>query len=218
MVVLHHTAMATALAARDRLCDPDPGAGLSPVSCHYVISETGDLWQLVDENDRAWHAGAGAWGAVWDVNSHSIGIELANTSAHPYPEPQMVTLEALLPGLLSRWSIPPERVIGHSDMAPDRKSDPGPRFDWRRLALRGLSIWPGASTGEARTSGRDEQRFCEDLKTIGYLPPEGAGLDLMLRVFRMRFRPWAEGQDLSAQDCRIAADLAARFPVDRGIR
>jgi N-acetylmuramoyl-L-alanine amidase len=146
LVVLHYTGMATAEAALDRL--RDPGA---EVSAHYLIAEDGRLWRLVPEALRAWHAGAGQWGEVADVNSRSIGIELANAGPlagfPPFPEPQMAALEALLAGVLGRWSIPPARVIAHSDMAPGRKADPGPKFDWRRLAAGGLAVWPTRRRG-----------------------------------------------------------------------
>jgi N-acetylmuramoyl-L-alanine amidase len=113
---------------------------------------------MVEEDMRAWHAGAGRWGAVDDVNSRSIGIELANPGDTPYPEPQMAVLERLLPDLLARWGISPARVIAHSDMAPERKFDPGPRFDWRRLARLGLSVWPESDCGEGDFY-RDAERF-----------------------------------------------------------
>ena len=125
LVVLHYTAMATAEAALDRLCDP-----ASEVSAHYLIAEDGRAFALVDEEQRAWHAGAGSWAGRGDVNSRSIGIELANAGPlaglPPFPEPQMAALERLLDGILARWSIAPAGVIAHSDMAPGRKADPGP--------------------------------------------------------------------------------------------
>ncbi|MGP6085836.1 N-acetylmuramoyl-L-alanine amidase [Antarctobacter jejuensis] len=200
MVVLHYTAMQSAEAARDWLCTPE-----SEVSCHYVIAEDGRLWQLVRDEDRAWHAGRGCWGAVRDVNSHSIGIELANTGFHPFPEPQMRVLEHLLAGLLARWSIPPERVVGHSDTALGRKTDPGGRFDWRRLARRGLAVWP---EGEAREV--DAACFARDCGLFGYEWCEETA-DLVLNAVRLRFRPWASGA-LDAVDCGIMACLAARHP------
>jgi N-acetylmuramoyl-L-alanine amidase len=134
LVVIHYTAMASAEAACARLCDPD-----AEVSAHYLIDYDGQVTALVDEAMRAWHAGAGAWGAITDVNSHSIGIELQNTGAEPFPEPQMAALEGLLAGVMARWAIGPEGVIGHADCAPGRKVDPGPRFDWARLAFSGLA-------------------------------------------------------------------------------
>lgn len=159
MVVLHYTAMHSAEAALERLCSP-----CHEVSAHYLIGEDGRLWQLVRETERAWHAGRGAWGAVVDVNSHSIGIELANTGRHPFPEPQMTALEHLLAGCLARWQIAPCRVIGHQDMAPTRKQDPGRRFDWRRLARRGLSVWPDIPSAPAAPCSD----FTADAARFGY--------------------------------------------------
>ena len=172
------------------------------------------MGQRGDEADRAGHAGQVAWGEVSDVNSHSIGIELANTSATPFSEPQMRVLEQLLADLLERWSIPVERVIGHSDMAPHRKFDPGPRFDWRRLALSGLSVWSSAGGSDAI----DAAGFARDLERIGYRRPDVDDVDaVMLAAFRLRFRPWASGA-LMADDGRIARDIAERYPVvDEGV-
>jgi len=205
IIVLHHTAMTSAEAALDRLCD----AG-AEVSAHYLIGERGQVWQLVDEDMRAWHAGAGQWGAVTDVNSRSIGIELANTGAHPYPAPQMAALEDLLAGLMRRWRIASERVIGHSDMAPTRKFDPGPRFDWRGLACQELSVWPRA--GSAPTVSAEA--FLRDAATFGYRRQADVTPDDILRAFRTRFRPTVSGT-IDPDDCAMIADLARRFPVDR---
>ena len=201
MVVLHHTAMDSCEAALGRLCDP-----AAEVSAHYLIGARGEVWELVPEDKRAWHAGAGSWGGVADVNSRSIGVELANTAEHPFPEPQMAALEALLQDAMARWSIRPESVIAHSDMAPERKSDPGPRFDWRRLAIRGLSVWPDAAGGAA------DADFHASATKFGY--PADAPGDAVLRAFRMRFRPWASGPP-DATDAALASDLARRFPVDK---
>jgi N-acetylmuramoyl-L-alanine amidase len=194
MVVIHYTAMATAEAARARLCDP-----AAEVSAHWLIDEGGRAEALVPEDLRAWHAGAGAWGGVTDVNSRSVGIELANDGASPFAAPQMTALEALLAGIMARWSVPPERVIGHSDIAPARKADPGPRFDWRRLALGGLSVWP--EPGEAGD-------FRADCRGFGY--PDVAD-DLLLAAFRLRFRPWGRGPLCDAD--RVVAAGLRRWPV-----
>ena len=199
MIVLHYTAMETCDAARDRLCDP-----VAEVSAHYLISETGEVLQLVPEGWRAWHAGAGEWGGRDDVNSRSIGIELANTGDTPFPEPQMAALEALMAGIMARWQVRPEAVIAHSDMAPARKSDPGPRFDWRRLARLGLSVWP--------TVVEADGAFTDHAIAFGY--PADATPDDLLRAFRLRFRPWATGPK-DATDTALAADLARRFAVDQ---
>lgn len=206
LIVLHYTGMATTRAALSRLRDC-----ASEVSAHFVISEEGRVWQLVEEDARAWHAGVGRWGELTDVNSHSIGIELANTGAHPFPEPQMAALEAILPELMERWGISPQGIIAHSDMAPDRKSDPGPKFDWRRLAHSGLSVWPRDCTSGA---GVSEAAFRDAALRFGY--PAGAehAFNTVLAAFRMRFRPQALGP-LDEVDLGMIADLAARFPIDR---
>lgn len=197
IVVIHYTGMASCAEARARLCDP-----AAEVSAHWLISETGEAEPLVAESARAWHAGAGEWGGIRDVNSHSIGIELANSGAAPFAEAQMASLVALLRAVQQRWQIAPARVIGHSDMAPARKRDPGPRFDWRRLALEGVSVWPQARVG---TTGS----FAENARRFGY-PPLSEGL--LLTAFRQRFRPWAKGP-LDEQDTALIADLADRFGV-----
>jgi N-acetylmuramoyl-L-alanine amidase len=168
------------------------------VSAHYLINTDGTVLSLVSEGARAWHAGAGAWRGEADVNSRSIGIELANTGREPFADQQMAALEQLLGGVLTRHRVSPQAVIGHSDMAPDRKADPGPRFDWRRLALQGLSVWP--DPGEPGD-------FFADLKSFGY--PD-APLDTLLAAFRLRFRPWATGP-LDDTDRSLAAGLR-RFP------
>ncbi|WP_284323946.1 N-acetylmuramoyl-L-alanine amidase [Cypionkella aquatica] len=195
MIVIHYTAMASCAEARARLCDP-----AFEVSSHWLISEAGKSEALVDEAARAWHAGAGAWAGLSDINSHSIGIELANNGRQPFAEPQMATLETLLAGIMARWTIPAHRVIAHSDMAPSRKGDPGARFDWQRLALQGLSIWPQAATA-------DPQAFLPALRRFGY--PAAPAADL-LTAFRLRFRPWTTGP-LDATDAGLACDLAMRF-------
>ncbi|MBI1218248.1 MAG: N-acetylmuramoyl-L-alanine amidase [Rhodobacteraceae bacterium] len=200
LIVLHYTGMASAAAALALLCDP-----VAEVSSHYVINTDGTVLALVAEEKRAWHAGAGSWRGRGDVNSHSLGIELVNTALHPFPEPQMAALEALLAGMMGRWGIRPEGVIAHSDLAPTRKSDPGARFDWLRLALAGLSVWPAPGQG-------DPAGFAADARAFGY--PAGIDDAVLLRAFRLRFRPWAAGP-LDAQDAGAAADLARRFGIDR---
>ncbi|MBL4926715.1 N-acetylmuramoyl-L-alanine amidase [Fuscibacter oryzae] len=197
LIVLHYTAMASCAEARDRLCAPE-----HEVSAHWLISEAGETEALVDEAHRAWHAGAGEWAGLSDINSHSIGIEMANSGSQPFPEPQMAALERVLAGVLARWSIPPYRVIAHSDMAPLRKGDPGARFDWRRLALAGLSVWPKA--GEAPPDS-----FAANTRVFGY--PD-APQEAQLAAFRLRFRPWATGP-LDRVDAGLAADLAQRYPA-----
>ena len=201
LIVLHYTAMDSAGAALDRLCDPS-----AEVSAHYLIGQDGAVASLVREDQRAWHAGAGGWGACTDVNSASIGIELDNDGASPFSARLMDALEGLLDDVMNRWGIKPEGVIAHADMAPHRKSDPGPRFDWRRLSRGGRSVWPAPA---------DPALPFDDLaRRFGY-PDEAP--DAVLAAFRARFRPGATGP-VSEADRALAADLANRFPVDRTAR
>ncbi|WP_257894691.1 N-acetylmuramoyl-L-alanine amidase [Gymnodinialimonas phycosphaerae] len=198
LVVIHYTAMKDCAAAAKALCDP-----LRQVSAHYLIGRDGEVFNLVPEAMRAWHAGAGEWRGRGDVNSRSIGIELDNDGLSPFSEPLLTALETLLGSrLLADWGIGPEGVIGHSDMAPGRKIDPGRRFDWQRLARQGLAVWSEA-TGKAV----DAARFRTDALAFGYPDVEA---DLLLEIVRMRFRPWAHGP-LDGDDCAVMADLAARY-------
>lgn len=168
LIVIHYTGMTSCAEARDRLCDP-----AAEVSAHWIIAEDGRVEQLVDETRRAWHAGAGSWRGQGDVNSRSIGIELANPGDRPFPEPQMAALEMLLGRIMARWSIGAEGVIGHSDMAPGRKIDPGPRFDWQRLARQGLAIWDAGEPSPDR------------LTELGYSEGDRSA------AWQLRHRPWA---------------------------
>jgi len=150
MLVIHYTGMRSAKAALTRMCDP-----AAEVSAHYMIDEAGDIVALVAEDKRAWHAGLSFWRGETNVNGRSIGIELANPGHEfgyrPFPEAQMAALIELAKGILARWPIPARNVVGHSDVAPRRKQDPGELFDWRRLAAEGIGLWPqaGATEGDA---------------------------------------------------------------------
>lgn len=179
LIVLHYTAMDSAQAALTRLCDP-----VHEVSAHYLIGADGTLWQMVHEEDRAWHAGAGEWCGQKDINSRSIGIELDNAGTHPFAEPQMAVLEALMTAIMARWDIAPEGVIGHSDMAPGRKADPGPRFDWQRLERRTLAAQRGHAPAPL-----------DDFRTLARARGYSAAVDdtTLLAATRLRYRPWASG-------------------------
>ena len=177
MLVLHYTGMRTAEAALERLCDP-----AAEVSAHYLIDEAGTVFPLVEEDMRAWHAGLSCWRGETNVNSRSIGIELVNPGHEfgyrPFPEPQMAALAELARGILARWPIPARNVVGHSDVAPRRKQDPGELFDWRRLAAQGIGLWPEplAARGDAAAL----------LASYGY---EIEDLPASLAAFQRHFRP-----------------------------
>ena len=143
MLLLHYTGMPTGRAALARLCDP-----AARVSAHYLIEEDGRIFALVAEERRAWHAGQAYWQQATDINARSIGIELVNPGHdwgyRRFPEPQMQALLGLAQDVVQRHRIPADRVLGHSDVAPGRKQDPGELFDWRRLAAAGLGLWPAS--------------------------------------------------------------------------
>jgi N-acetylmuramoyl-L-alanine amidase len=207
-VVIHYTVLDLA-GTLARFADPS-----AEVSSHYVIAPDGGVHRPVAEERRAWHAGAGRWGDVTDVNSRSIGIELVNAGNHPFAAAQMAALEGLLPGVMARWGIGPARVIGHSDCAVTRKVDPGARFDWRRLARGGLAVRPGTGLAAgprpaARLAAMGSLRAA--LTVVGYDPD--AALDDVLQAFRLRFRPGVTGP-ADNTDLALAQDLAQRFPVD----
>jgi len=187
MLVLHYTGMKTAAEAIDRLCDP-----AAKVSAHYAIEEDGTTWRLVEESRRAWHAGVSFWQGTRHVNAASIGIELVNPGHEwgyrAFPEAQMASLETLCGALLQRHPIPADRVVGHSDVAPLRKQDPGELFDWPRLARAGIGLWP-TQPAPPPTSVPAAQAM---LDAIGYGVPSSGLLDdetrAVIIAFQRRFR------------------------------
>ncbi len=200
LIVIHYTAMESADAALARLSDPE-----AEVSAHYLITSQGELIQMVSEDQRAWHAGQGEWHGLDDINSRSIGIELDNRGDHPFGAVQMTTLESLLRGIMHRWHIAPGGVIGHSDMAPGRKSDPGPRFDWARLARQGL-----AATGTPRepVTGCLKQDFTTAAKAFGYTADTDQ--HALLTATRLRFAPWRTGP-LCAADLNLCHPSSSKW-------
>ena len=202
LVVLHYTEQESVQRSLDTLRTANSGGR---VSSHYLIGKQGERYQLVSDLDRAWHAGAGSWGAVSDVNSASIGIELDNNGREPFAEPLVQSLLVLLGDLKTRWRIPAENFIGHSDLAPGRKIDPGVHFPWKRLAEHGYGVWPRDDTPPA-PPGFD---VVQALRTVGY--PVGDP-DATARAFRLRFRAVAEGP-LDAEDHRILYALVQGWTI-----
>jgi N-acetylmuramoyl-L-alanine amidase len=203
MLVIHYTGMPTAAEALDRLTDPQ-----AKVSAHYLIDEDGTLYHLVAEKDRAWHAGESYWRGAAGLNARSIGIELVNPGHEfgyrPFPEAQMAALVALASALVRRYPIPPCNVVGHSDIAPRRKSDPGELFDWRRLALAGVGIWPQES--DRCTMDADSMRAL--IAACGY---ETVDLFASVRAFQRHFRPARVNGRIDFETARLVRGLAERI-------
>jgi N-acetylmuramoyl-L-alanine amidase len=187
MLVLHYTGMADAAAALARLADP-----AAKVSAHYVIGEDGMVWRLVAEARRAWHAGAAQWRGAGDVNGRSVGIELVNPGHEfgyrSFPEAQMAALIGLARGILARHPIPPRNVVGHSDVAPARKQDPGELFDWRRLAAAGIGLWPAGEDQRSVSppAEADAAAVAAGLAAYGYDVADPAAA---IAAFQRHFRP-----------------------------
>ncbi|MGE0417284.1 MAG: N-acetylmuramoyl-L-alanine amidase [Acetobacteraceae bacterium] len=198
MLILHYTGMKTAREAIERLCDP-----AAQVSSHYVVDEDGAIFHLVPEERRAWHAGVSQWRGHTALNGRSIGIEIVNPGHEwgyrDFPVLQMAAVCDLCLAILSRHPIPPRNVVGHSDVAPDRKEDPGERFDWAGLAANGVGLWPDGAPDLGTTGAvRDAitlRPVRAALAEIGYrVAPEGAldpGLSTTLRAFQRHWRPEA---------------------------
>lgn len=226
MLVLHYTGMQSAEAAIERLCDP-----AARVSAHYVVEESGIVLRLVPDERRAFHAGVSCWQGEQDLNWVSIGIEIVNPGHEwgyrPFPEPQMAVVEQLCRQLVARHRIPATRIVGHSDIAPDRKSDPGELFDWPRLARAGIGLWPDPVPQTSRRRGRaagiiERAGALSDLARIGYCVTS-ANEPVALAAFQRRFRPerWDGLCDaetcsrlrqvrIAYEDARAAAEIARR--------
>ena len=198
MLILHYTGMRNAQEAIDRLRDP-----AARVSSHYVVDEDGAVLRLVPEARRAWHAGVSYWRGHSELNARSIGIEIVNPGHEwgyrDFPVLQLAAVCDLCLGILSRHPIPARNVLAHSDVAPDRKEDPGELFDWRSLAENGVGLWPNG-TPDLGTAGAVRDPAClHDVRTalgdIGYrVAPEGGfdpALGTVLRAFQRHWRPEA---------------------------
>ena len=214
MLVLHYTGMTTAAAALNRLCDP-----AARVSAHYFVEENGAIWRLVPETQRAFHAGHSCWRGEGNLNTVSIGVEIVNPGHEwgyrAFPGEQMTAVEQLCCDILSRTSIPPHRVVGHSDIAPDRKSDPGELFDWPGLARAGIGIWPQARRDLARGRGRgidivERAAALADLAAIGYCVRHDAEA-CAVAAFQRRFRPERWDGRLDAETSQRLCEVRAAY-------
>ncbi|WP_420471349.1 N-acetylmuramoyl-L-alanine amidase [Brevundimonas sp. FT23042] len=201
MLVLHYTGMQTGEAALTRLRDPD-----ARVSAHYLVDEDGTIHRLVPEERRAWHAGRGGWQGEADCNAASIGVEIVNPGHEfgyrDFPDVQIDAVISLVSDIRTRWTIPDARIIGHSDLAPERKQDPGERFPWKRLAGLGHGLWfepaqeriaaLGAPLGPG-DEGLGVIVLRAGLHRLGYALPPGGEYDeatrLTIEAFQRHWRP-----------------------------
>jgi N-acetylmuramoyl-L-alanine amidase len=215
MLVVHYTGMITATAALERLCDPG-----ARVSAHYIVEENGAIWRLVPETRRAFHAGGSCWKGETDLNAVSLGIEIVNPGHEwgyrSFPDAQMASVLSLCRDLVARHSIPPHRVVGHSDIAPQRKSDPGELFDWARLARVGVGIWP-PPIPPGRGLVVDAVRALDDLASIGYCVSAGS-LTPALVAFQRRFRPECCDGRLDAETAARLSQVREAFALSRAAR
>jgi N-acetylmuramoyl-L-alanine amidase len=218
LLILHYTGMGDGAIALQRLCDPDPRAGiyafpweapadgdakLGRVSAHYVVQEDGHILALVDEDQRAWHAGAGEWAGAAELNARSIGIEIVN-GGHDfglpdYPDAQVEAVLALCADIMARHGLKPHQLVGHSDVAPMRKGDPGEKFPWDRFVEAGLALAPSSDLAPREGDGLERGDRGPDVKALQqFLRDIGYGLDAdaifgpiteaVTRAFQRRFR------------------------------
>ena len=178
LIVLHFT---DENSVRNSLKTLRTGNSGGPVSAHYLIGGDGHIYQLVADALRAWHAGPGRWGTITDVNSASIGIELDNDGSSPFAPAQISSLLRLLTDLTDRLRVARTQVVGHEDVAPTRKSDPGPRFPWKQLADAGFGLWPQGPLTDP-PPGFDPWMA---LSVIGYPPDDRAAV---VRAFHHHYR------------------------------
>lgn len=221
ILLIHYTGMRTAADALDRLRDP-----AAQVSAHYTIDEDGTIYRMVPEQRRAWHAGVSCWRGDRDVNGRSIGIELVNPGHdwgyRPFPEAQMASLERLARAVMRRHGIMPSGVLGHSDVAPMRKRDPGELFDWSRLARAGVGLWPEPTARDA--DPREDGGIERLLARIGYdLTSDAdpaAAAHAAIAAFQRRFRASKVDGIADAQTLALARALLRRLDpkTRRGLR
>lgn len=205
VIVLHYTQQHSAKESLDTLRGEN---STGPVSAHYLIGRDGRIFQLVADSRRAWHAGGGRWGTITDLNSASIGIELDNDGASPFAEAQIASLLRLLDDLTTRLMIPKTQIIGHADLAPTRREDPGPLFPWDRLAASGYGLWP---RGKLRDPPHGFDAWLA-LAAIGYSLEDRPAA---VRAFHRHFRG-NDGTTLDDGDLRLLANLVAQLQTGTG--
>lgn len=197
LLVIHTTCVPTVEEALTILCDPGRNGR---VSAHYVIGRDGTVYQLVDEKKRAWHAGESSWEGQTDLNSRSIGVEIQNAGNEDFPPAQMRAVRELCRAIVARHNIPAGRIVGHSDIAPHRKQDPGAKFDWKNLARHGLGLWPKTRLRDAFNlqARRDKKKLAGLFRRAGYGVNIKSGRPTLaetVTAFQRHFEPEAFAKD-----------------------
>lgn len=218
-LILHYTGMKSGKEALERMCDPK-----AQVSAHYMVEEDGSVYYLVPETKRAWHAGISHWRGRGNLNNISIGIEIVNPGHewgyHPFPEAQMQSVETLCADIIQRQPIDKRNVIGHSDIAPSRKQDPGELFDWKRLADKGIGLWPGVVSSVNNrviytpgSRGNDVLELQQRLKEFGYWVEETGVYDEQMQYVVTAFKRHYCPQHLDAKWDNVAEKTLAEMLV-----
>ncbi len=194
-VIIHHTGQDSVDQTLQTFTVPH-----TEVSAHYVIGRDGEVYQMLNDYVRAWHAGAGTWGSLTDMNSISLGVELDNNGKEPFSEPQIHSLLTLLDTLKQRYNIPTANFIGHADIAPSRKVDPSALFPWKRLAERGFGLWPD----EVLMTPPDGFNPEDALRIIGY---DTSNLDAAIKAFKLHYIQTEVNAELTDYDLSVLYSL-----------
>ncbi len=219
MIVIHYTGMQSCAAALHRLCDPAPDGNIGRVSAHFTIDEDGTIYRHVAPEYRAWHAGVSSWAGRSRLNDYAIGIELVNPGHdwgyRPFTDDQIKRLIVLVRSLMNHFSVPKDFIVGHQDIAPTRKRDPGALFPWDWLAWEGLCLWPrdadiAAVSPDQAAVMADEAVQRAALQAIGYTDDLHVPLSALVAAFNARF--------CAAESDVLSPEAAARLLIVAGMR
>lgn len=213
VIVVHYTSMESTEAVLKKFADPK-----SKVSSHYLIDEKGNIYHLIDEEKRAWHAGVSSWAGKEDVNTHSIGIEISNRNGEPYTKEQLFSLTLLCKDIMQRNGIPPENIVGHSDVAPDRKQDPGQHFPWEKMSRHGIGRWPKPAIKDkfnAAAVAKDETQVAQLLREVGYgvdaFGKDKPTQEQLVIAFQRRYEPEVFNEAAKRKPGKVTKETVAKL-------
>ena len=212
-LIIHYTGMQSARVSMERLKNPN-----SKVSCHYFINRNGDIYKMIDDTKVAWHAGKSKWKNIRNLNKYSIGIEIQNKghfiNYQSFPKKQISPLIILIKSLLKKYKIKKNNVLGHSDIAPLRKRDPGEKFPWNFLSSRGAAIWyPKFKLKKTDLNSKIKRRiFFKNVHKIGYrffnLTKKSKSDRKVIMAFQRRFLPKEVNGKITNKTLKISQLLA----------